>query len=123
MEGGWLFLKPKVKPLSKHISVELNSWIYLVGWLVELRMYVALAVFQPYHDLKAGDNQSLNFKLRGGESNPRLLAPQAKSLTNRPPPLPWIYFENRLIVLIELMLKLNIVSTFKPDVVYIIVKT
>ena len=55
--------------------------------LVLLRIYVALAVFQPYRDLEAGDNQSLKFKWRGGESNPGPLAPQAKSLTTRPPPL------------------------------------
>ena len=56
-----------------------------VGWLVVLRIYVALAVFQPYRDLEAGDNQYLKFKWRGGESNPGPLAPQAKSLTTRPP--------------------------------------
>ena len=28
------------------------------GWLVVLRIYFALAVFQPYRDLEAGDNQS-----------------------------------------------------------------
>ena len=58
-----------------------------VNWLVVLRIYVALAVFQPYCDLDAGDNQSLKFKWRGGESNPGPLAPQAKSLTTQPPPL------------------------------------
>ena len=58
------------------------------GWLVALRIYVALAVFQPYRDLEAGDNQSLKFKFRDRESNPGPLVPQAKSLTTRPPPLP-----------------------------------
>ena len=58
------------------------------GWLVVLRIYVALAVFQPYRDLEAGDSQSLKFKWRGRESNPGPLAPQAKSLTTRPPLLP-----------------------------------
>ena len=53
-------------------------------WLVVLRIYVALAVFQPYRDLEAGNNQSLKFKLQGGESNPGPLAPQAKSLTAAP---------------------------------------
>ena len=57
------------------------------SWLVVLRIYVALAVFQPYRDLEAGDNQSLKFKCRGGESNPGPLAPKAKSLTTRPLPL------------------------------------
>ena len=28
-------------------------------WLIVLTIYVALAVFQPYRDLEAGDNQSL----------------------------------------------------------------
>ena len=56
----------------------------MVGWLVVLRIYVALAVFQPYRVLEAGDKQSLKFKWRGGESNPGPLAPQAKSLTTRP---------------------------------------
>ena len=55
--------------------------------LVVFRIYVALVVFQPYRDLEAGDNQSLKFKWRGGELNPRPLAPKAKSLTTRPPPL------------------------------------
>ena len=64
------------------------AWIiWRNGWLVVLKIYVALAVFQPYHDLEAGDNQSLKFKWRGGESNSGPLAPQAKSLTTRPPPL------------------------------------
>ena len=39
-------------------------------------------------DLEAGDNQSLKFKWRDRESNSGPLAPQVKSLTTRPPPLP-----------------------------------
>ena len=31
----------------------------LDGWLVVLRINVDLAIFQPYLDLEAGDNQSL----------------------------------------------------------------
>ena len=58
----------------------------MVGWLVGcIEDKVALAVFQPYCDSEAGDNQSLKFKWRGGESNPVPLALQAKSLTTRPP--------------------------------------
>ena len=33
--------------------------------LVVLRVYVALAIFQPFRDLEAGDNQSLKFKWLG----------------------------------------------------------
>ena len=35
----------------------------IVGRLVVLRIYVALAVFQPYRDLEAGDNQSLKIQV------------------------------------------------------------
>ena len=66
----------------------LNQTKHVIGWLVVLRIYVALEVFQPYRNLEAGDNQSLKFKLRDLVSNPGPLAPQAKSLTTRPPPLP-----------------------------------
>ena len=55
----------------------------MVGWLVVLRINIALVIFQPYRDLEAGENQSLKFKWRGGESNPVPLAPQAKSLAIR----------------------------------------
>ena len=62
--------------------------IVAARWLlVVFRIYVALAVFQPYRDLEAGDNQSLKFKRRDLESNSGPLAPQAKSLTTQPPPL------------------------------------
>ena len=52
----------------------------MVGWLVGI--YVALALFQPYRDLKAGNNLSLKFKWRGGESNPGPLAQQANSFNH-----------------------------------------
>ena len=52
----------------------------LLGWLVVLRIYVILAVFKPYRDLEAEDNQSLKSKWRDRESNTGPLAPQAQSL-------------------------------------------
>ena len=39
--------------------IVLNFNLWLVGWLVGLRIYVTLAIFQPYRDLEAGNNQSL----------------------------------------------------------------
>ena len=57
----------------------------LVGWLVVLRIYIALAIFQLYSDLEAGDNQSLKSSGQDRESNPGPLAPKAKSLTTTPP--------------------------------------
>ena len=35
----------------------------LVGWLVVLMINVDLAIFQPYLDLEAGDNQSLKIQV------------------------------------------------------------
>ena len=55
-----------------------------------------LVVFQPYLDLEAGDNQSLKFKWLDLESNPGPLAPQAKSLTTRPLPLPLNIYSHQL---------------------------
>ena len=35
----------------------------VVGWLVVLRINVDLAIFQPYLDLEAGDNQSMKIQV------------------------------------------------------------
>ena len=35
----------------------------MLGWLVVLRITVDLAIFQPYLDLEAGDNQSLKIQV------------------------------------------------------------
>ena len=67
-----------------------NCCYWLVGWLVVSRIYVALAVFQPYRELEAVDNQSLKFEWRGRESNPGPLALEAKSLTTRSTALPYV---------------------------------
>ena len=68
-------------------SVAKADNVFPVHMLVALKIYFALAVFQPCRDLEAADNQSLKFKWRDGESNPGPLAPQPKSLSTRPPPL------------------------------------
>ena len=41
------------------------------GWLVVLRIYVDLAIFQPYLDLEAGDNQSLKIQVARPGIEPR----------------------------------------------------
>ena len=56
--------------------------------MVFFRIYVDLAVFQPYLDFEAGDNQSLKIQVARPGIEPVPLAPQAKSLTTRPPLLP-----------------------------------
>ena len=41
------------------------------GWLVALRINVDLAIFQPYLDLEAGDNQSLRIQVARPGIEPR----------------------------------------------------
>ena len=43
----------------------------IVGWLVVLRINVDLAIFQPYLDLEAGDNQSLKIQVARPGIEPR----------------------------------------------------
>ena len=43
-----------------------------IGWLVVLRIYVALAVFQPYRDLEAGNKQSLKIQVTRPGIEPRI---------------------------------------------------
>ena len=57
----------------------ISCLVGLVGWLVVLRMNVDLAISSHISTWK---------QWRGRESNPGPLAPQAKSLTTRPPLLP-----------------------------------
>ena len=57
----------------------------LEGWFVVSRIYVALAIFQPYRNLEGGDNKTLKSYQRERKSNHGPLAPQAKSLTTTPP--------------------------------------
>ena len=63
------------------LFLTVQKLLWLVGWLVVLRIYIALAVFQPYRNFETGDNQSLKFKWRDQDSNRGPLAPQANSLT------------------------------------------
>ena len=42
-----------------------------VGWLVVLRINVDLAIFQPYLDLEAGDNQYLKIQVARPGIEPR----------------------------------------------------
>ena len=47
------------------------SMYTLVGWLVVLGINVDLAIFQPYLDLEAGDNQSLKIQVARRGIEPR----------------------------------------------------
>ena len=54
--------------------VFLTGWLF---WLVVLRINVDLAIFQPYLDLKAGDNPSLNIQVARPGIKPRSLTDTA----------------------------------------------
>ena len=64
------YRKNPIDPTVFRNSVMSNVIRFWVVWLVVLRIYIASAVFQPYRDLKAGDNQSLKIQVARRESKP-----------------------------------------------------
>ena len=56
--------------LTGDMTVE-SKMSELVDWLVVLRINVDLAIFQPYLDLEAGDNQSLKIQVARPGIEPR----------------------------------------------------
>ena len=65
-------------PWDQKLSRSLKIWFGL------LRIYVALAVFQPYRDLEAGDNQSLKIQVARRGIEPRTSCSASQEL-NQPP--------------------------------------
>ena len=103
----------KAKSLGQklwYVLKGMKTLLRLVVWLVVLRIYVASAVFKPYRDLEAGDNQSLKVQVARPRTNPSPLAPQAKSLTTRPTLLPrhylGVYFHLENMVHVKMLEKL-----------------
>ena len=76
-QGGHLvfLIGPKNTNLVEDIKIFLPvkfRWIpFGLVWFGFLRIYVDLAVFQPYLDLEAGDNQSLKIQVARRENEPR----------------------------------------------------
>ena len=68
-----------------------------VVWLVALRINVDLAIFQPYLDLEAGDNQSLKIQVARPGIEPRSSCSASKELnhsaTTAPMPTPRVYLQ------------------------------
>ena len=77
-------------------------WLLLVGWLDELRIYVALAVFQPYLDLEAGDNQSLKIQVARPGIEPRSSCSASQELNHSATAAP--------VVMAAMNLQVNIVK-------------
>ena len=74
-----------VDPLSLHTSMR------LVGWLVGLRINVDLAIFQPYLDLEAGDNQSLEIQVARPGIEPRSFCSASQELNNSATAASYLY--------------------------------
>ena len=53
-----------------------------VGWLVVFRINVDLAIFQPYLDLEAGDNQSLKIQVPRPGIEPRTSCSASQELNH-----------------------------------------
>ena len=67
-----MYVKRKLEPQGALIAVlSTMSTSVIVGWLVVLRINVDLAIFQPYLDLEAGDNQSLKIQVARPGIEPR----------------------------------------------------
>ena len=67
------------------------SYLFLVGWLVVLRINDDLAIFQPYLDLEAGDNQSLKIQVARPGIEPRSSCSASQELNHSATTAP-IYF-------------------------------
>ena len=64
------------------------------GWLVVLRINVDLAIFQPYLDLEAGENQSLKIQLARPGIEPRSSCSARQELNHLATTAPWGFDES-----------------------------
>ena len=68
-------------------------------WLVGLlRIYVALAVFQPYRDLEAGDNQSLKIQVARRGIEPRTSCSASQELNHSATAAPLSHVERSIVL-------------------------
>ena len=63
------------------------------GWLVVLRINVDLAIFQPYLDLEAGDDQSLKIQVARAGIEPRSSCSASQELNHSATTAPPIFNE------------------------------
>ena len=71
----------------------------VVGWLVVLRINVDLAIFQPYLDLEAGDNQSLKNQVARPGIEPRSSCSASQELNHSATAAPIFYCVYKLIAI------------------------
>ena len=71
----------------------------MIGWLVVLRINVNLAIFQPYLDLEAGDNQSLKIQVARPGIEPRSSCSASQELNHLATAAPDYYDEQTVITI------------------------
>ena len=72
----------QVHRMQIHSEHTIGNVMLLVGWLVVLRINVDLAIFQPYLDLEAGDNQSLKIQVARPGIEPRSSCSASRELNH-----------------------------------------
>ena len=82
------------KQWNSQFAIAVKHYI-MVGWLVVLRINVDLAIFQPYLDLEAGDNQSLKIQVARPGIEPRTSCSASQELNHSATAAPSLYYDKR----------------------------
>ena len=69
----------------------------LIGWLVDFRINVDLAIFQPYLDLEAEDNQSLKIEVARPGIEPRSSCSASQELNHSATTAPVLSIEGVIV--------------------------
>ena len=83
--------KKNFQPCYNFPTIGGRAVIFGFGWLVVLRINVDLAIFQPYLDLEAGDNQSLKIQVARPGIEPRSSCSASQELNHSATAAPVIF--------------------------------
>ena len=86
----WLFHKFLTGPSFLTAVSKEPTLCLQVGWFVVLRINVDLAIFPPYLDLEAGDNQSLKIQVARPGIEPRSSCPASQELNHSATAAPYM---------------------------------
>ena len=92
----YIFIRVTLSCRNQNISsLNASKYIsYILVWFGLLRIYVALAVFQPYRDLEAGDNQSLKIQVARRGIEPRTSCSATQELNHSATAAPYFLYFN-----------------------------
>ena len=83
---------PQKPHILKFTLIPSSSFSVHYVWFGLLRIYVALAVFQPYRDLEAGDNQSLKIQVARRGIEPRTSCSASQELNHSATAAPSVHY-------------------------------